>query len=80
VRSQETDTVLLLRRWRNICRSFRNKAADETLGTERYSVSDDDFSQVAPLVNGRLGKEVFVTGDPEHVVSIIMQRCWLFAL
>ncbi|KAG8426425.1 hypothetical protein J3459_008155 [Metarhizium acridum] len=49
VKSDEHDTTLLLRRWRNTSRLFRT-------------------SEIAPLVSGKRGKEVFVNGDPEYGV------------
>merc|ERR1711939_306322 len=51
VKAQETDTALLLRRWRNTSRLYRNKVAEEALKVERESKSGE-FSDIAPLVNG----------------------------
>ncbi|UNI22636.1 hypothetical protein JDV02_008504 [Purpureocillium takamizusanense] len=67
VRAQETDTTLLLRRWRNTSRLYKNKVALEALRIERESTTGE-FNEVAPLVSGKRGKEVFVNGDPEHGV------------
>ncbi|PHH90594.1 hypothetical protein CDD83_3200 [Cordyceps sp. RAO-2017] len=67
VAADETDTTLLLRRWRNTTRLFRNRVALEALAVERDSKTGE-FAEVAPLVSGKRGKEVFTTGDPEHGV------------
>ena len=69
VRAQETDTTLLLRRWRNTSRLYKNKVAEEALKIERESPTGK-FEEVAPFVSGKRGKEVFVNGDPEFGVSI----------
>ncbi|PTB68987.1 inosine monophosphate dehydrogenase [Trichoderma citrinoviride] len=67
VRGQETDTALLLRRWTNTTRLYKNKVAEEALKVERESKTGE-FSEVAPFVSGKRGKEVFINGDPEHGV------------
>lgn len=68
VGAQETDTTLLLRRWRNTSRLYKNKVALEALRIERESPTGE-FAEVAALVSGKRGKDVFVNGDPEHGVS-----------
>lgn len=67
VKAQETDTTLLLRRWKNTSRLYKNKVALEALKVERESKTGE-FAEVAPLVSGKRGKEVFVNGDPEFGV------------
>ncbi|KAH6605738.1 nitronate monooxygenase [Trichoderma cornu-damae] len=67
VRGQETDTTLLLRRWTNTTRLYKNQVALDALKIERESTTGD-FSEVAPFVSGKRGKEVFVNGDPEFGV------------
>ncbi|CAM1501993.1 Fc.00g039770.m01.CDS01 [Cosmosporella sp. VM-42] len=67
VKAQETDTTLLLRRWRNTSRLYKNKVAEEALKVERESKTGE-FAEVAALVSGKRGKEVFVNGDPEFGV------------
>ena len=67
VKSQETDTALLLRRWRNTTRLYRNKVTDDALKVERESPSED-FAAIAPYVSGKRGREVFLNGDPEYGV------------
>jgi NADH:quinone reductase (non-electrogenic) len=68
VKAQETDTTLLLRRWKNTSRLYKNKVTEEALKIERESPTGK-FEEVAPLVSGKRGKEVFTTGDPEFGVS-----------
>jgi len=67
VRVQEGDTILLLRRWRNTTRLFRNKVAEDALKVELESPTGE-FAEVAPLVSGKRGREVFLNGDPQHGV------------
>ncbi|RDA91260.1 hypothetical protein CP533_0659 [Ophiocordyceps camponoti-saundersi (nom. inval.)] len=67
VSADETDTILLLRRWRNTSRLYKNTVALEALKIERES-QKGEFAEVAPLVSGKRGKEVFVNGDPDHGV------------
>ncbi|KAF4125622.1 NAD(P)H-dependent flavin oxidoreductase YrpB, nitropropane dioxygenase family [Geosmithia morbida] len=67
VASSESDTTLLLRRWRNTTRLFKNKVAEEAARIESESTTGK-FEEVAALVSGKRGREVFVTGDVEHGV------------
>lgn len=67
VKAQETDTTLLLRRWRNTSRLYKNKVAEEALKIERESATGK-FEEVAHLVSGKRGREVFNNGDPEFGV------------
>ncbi|CAG9943753.1 unnamed protein product [Clonostachys rosea f. rosea IK726] len=67
VRAQETDTTLLLRRWRNTTRLYKNKVTQEALEIERTSPTGE-FQEVAALVSGKRGKQVFENGDPEFGV------------
>jgi NAD(P)H-dependent flavin oxidoreductase YrpB (nitropropane dioxygenase family) len=67
VKAQETDTALVLRRWKNTTRLYRNKVTEEALKIERESKTGE-FSEVAPYVSGKRGKEVFINGDPEYGV------------
>lgn len=67
VEAQETDTELVLRRWRNTSRLFGNKVAKEAVRVERESRSGK-FEDVAPLVSGKRGREVFVNGDVDYGV------------
>jgi NAD(P)H-dependent flavin oxidoreductase YrpB (nitropropane dioxygenase family) len=72
VKAQETDTELVLRRWKNTSRMFSNKVARDAIKIERES-STGKFEEVAPYVSGKRGREVFLNGDPEHGVSDTFQ-------
>ncbi|KAL9598618.1 MAG: hypothetical protein Q9219_004363 [cf. Caloplaca sp. 3 TL-2023] len=67
VAAKETDTELVLRRWRNTSRLFSNKVAREAVKVERESQSGA-FEDVAPYVSGKRGREVFLNGDVDHGV------------
>lgn len=67
VEAQETDTELVLRRWRNTSRLFGNKVAKEAVKAERESASGK-FEDVAPFVSGKRGREVFINGDVDYGV------------
>lgn len=69
VRAEETDTTLVMRRWKNTTRFYKNKVALQALKVEKESTSGE-FEELAPLVNGKRGKEVFVNGDLEFGVSL----------
>ena len=69
VDAQETDTELVLRRWKNTSRLFANKIAKEAVKAERESTSGK-FEDVAPYVSGKRGREVFINGDVDYGVSI----------
>ena len=62
VKAQETDTELVMRRWRNTSRLYKNKPSMEAARIERES-STGKFEEIQPLVSGRRGREVFITGD-----------------
>jgi len=67
VEAQETDTELVLRRWKNTSRLFANKIAKEAVKVERESTSGK-FEDVAPYVSGKRGREVFINGDVDFGV------------
>ena len=67
VEAQETDTELVLRRWRNTSRLFGNKVAREAVKIERESTSGK-FEDVAPYVSGKRGRQVFLNGDKDYGV------------
>ena len=67
VESQETDTELVLRRWKNTSRLFKNKVTDEAVQIEKTSTSGK-FEEVGPLVSGKRGREVFLNGDKDYGV------------
>lgn len=68
VRAQETDTTLLMRRWKNTSRLYKNKVALDALKIERES-KEGKFEEISPYVSGKRGKEVFIKGDTEFGVS-----------
>ena len=68
VDSQETDTALVMRRWKNTTRLYRNKVTDAAAKVERESKTGE-FAEIAPFVSGKRGREVFLNGDPEFGVS-----------
>ena len=70
VDAQETDTELVLRRWRNTSRLFANKVAKEAVKVERESVTGK-FEEVAPFVSGKRGRQVFLNGDKDYGVSAV---------
>lgn len=67
VNAQESDTKLLLRRWKNTSRLFNNKVASEAYKIEQESTTGE-FSEVAHLMSGKRGREVFLNGDIDHGV------------
>lgn len=67
VNAQETDTALVLRRWKNTSRLFANKVTQEALKVEKESKSGE-FSEIAPFVSGKRGREVFLNGDVDFGV------------
>ena len=67
VNAQETNTELVLRRWKNTSRLYANKVAKEAVKAERESVSGK-FEDVAGYVSGKRGREVFINGDVDHGV------------
>lgn len=67
VEAQETDTELLLRRWKNTTRLFKNKITAEAVRIEKESTTGK-FEEVGPYVSGKRGREVFVNGDKDYGV------------
>ncbi|PWY90783.1 inosine monophosphate dehydrogenase [Aspergillus heteromorphus CBS 117.55] len=67
VKADETDTALVLRRWKNTTRLFGNKVTQEALKVERESKTGE-FSEIAPFVSGKRGREVFLNGDVDFGV------------
>jgi NADH:quinone reductase (non-electrogenic) len=70
VDAQETDTALILRKWRNTSRLFSNKIAKEAVKVEKEDTTGD-FGQsgIGNLVSGKRGREVFLSGDVDYGVS-----------
>lgn len=67
VRAQETDTELVLRRWKNTNRLYKNKVSAAAAKIEKESQTGK-FEEVAPYVSGKRGREVFINGDPDYGV------------
>ncbi|KAJ5494960.1 NADH:quinone reductase [Penicillium diatomitis] len=67
VKSQETDTALVLRRWKNTSRLFANKVTQDALKIEKESTTGD-FAEIGPYVSGQRGRQVFINGDPDYGV------------
>ncbi|KKY14083.1 putative 2-nitropropane dioxygenase family [Phaeomoniella chlamydospora] len=67
VDADETDTALVLRRWRNTTRLFKNKVTNEVVKIEKESTRGE-FQEVQPLMSGKRGREVFLNGDKEFGV------------
>ncbi|ORX96966.1 2-nitropropane dioxygenase [Clohesyomyces aquaticus] len=67
VDAQETDTELVLRRWKNTSRLFANKAAKDAVKIEKESPTGK-FEEVAPYVSGKRGRQVFINGDKDFGV------------
>ncbi|KAI2469609.1 hypothetical protein F4781DRAFT_393445 [Annulohypoxylon bovei var. microspora] len=67
VQAQETDTALVMRRWTNTTRLYRNKVTDQVVKIEQESKTGE-FAEIAPYVSGKRGREVFINGDAEFGV------------
>ncbi|KAK7744685.1 hypothetical protein SLS62_010104 [Diatrype stigma] len=67
VAADEADTALVMRRWRNTTRLYRNKVTDAAAKVERESKTGE-FAEIALYVSGKRGREVFLNGDPEYGV------------
>lgn len=67
VEAKETDTELVLRRWRNTSRLFSNGVARDAVKVEKES-KEGKFEEVAPFVSGKRGRQVFINGDVEFGV------------
>ncbi|KAJ5776985.1 hypothetical protein N7520_000231 [Penicillium odoratum] len=67
VNADETDTALVLRRWKNTSRLFANQVTKDALKVEKESTTGE-FSEIAPYVSGKRGREVFINGDKDYGV------------
>ncbi|KAK4501184.1 hypothetical protein PRZ48_006991 [Zasmidium cellare] len=67
VKAQETDTKLVLRKWRNTSRLFKNKVSDQAYEIENRPETKE-FEAVGPYVSGKRGRQVFLNGDPDYGV------------
>lgn len=64
VKATERDTALIFRTLHNTARVFRNKIANEVIAIERKP-GGAEFAEVAPLVSGQRGKQVYENGDSD---------------
>jgi len=67
VDASEHDTELVLRRWKNTSRLFKNKVVQDAVRIEKSSTTGK-FEEVAPYVSGKRGREVFINGDKDFGV------------
>ncbi|KAF7123003.1 hypothetical protein CNMCM5793_001179 [Aspergillus hiratsukae] len=67
VASDENNTNLVMRRWKNTSRLFKNKVSEEALKVEKESKTGE-FAEIAPFVSGKRGREVFLNGDIDYGV------------
>ncbi|KAH7080866.1 putative 2-nitropropane dioxygenase family oxidoreductase [Paraphoma chrysanthemicola] len=67
VDASEHDTQLVMRKWTNTTRYFKNKVSDDALEVEKASTTGK-FEEIAPYVSGKRGREVFINGDKEFGV------------
>jgi len=68
VGGNEADTELLLRKWKNTSRFFKNTVAVEAKKIETGQ-AESQFKDVAHLVAGQRGKQVFIHGDIDFGVG-----------
>ena len=71
VNAEETDTQLLMRRWTNTARFFKNKVTEAAAKIEKESQSGK-FEEIADYVSGKRGRQVFLNGDPDYGVSHLL--------
>ena len=67
-KASEHDTALVMRKWTNTTRLYKNKVTNEAIKVEAQS-DGSTFEPMAPLMSGKRGREVFVNGDPDYGVS-----------
>lgn len=68
VNATEDDTDLLMRRYKNTARFFRNPVTQAAAKIERESTTGK-FEEIAEYVSGKRGRQVFINGDPDYGVS-----------
>jgi len=69
VKADETDTELVLRKWRNTSRLFANKVAKDAVAIEKSDTTGDFAkSGIGEYVSGKRGRQVFLNGDVDHGV------------
>lgn len=62
----ERGSVLMFRTLHNTARVIRNKVSDEVERIEKEKGTSLDFSDLAPLVAGKYGREAEAMDDPDH--------------
>lgn len=81
VKGDEAETVLLMRKWKNTSRLFKNEVAMEAKRIETLKPGSE-FKDIQHLVAGQRGKRVFIEGDVNAGVSsyrtpnILTKTCW----
>lgn len=68
VESDERSTTLVYRPFRNTARIYKNKIAVQVNAIEKERAKDLVFEDIAELVNGKRGKQVFIDGDSDFGV------------
>jgi NAD(P)H-dependent flavin oxidoreductase YrpB (nitropropane dioxygenase family) len=69
VNAEESDTQLVLRKWRNTSRLFANKVALQAAEIEKADTTGDfDKSGIGAFMSGKRGKQVFLNGDVDYGV------------
>ncbi|KAB2578203.1 2-nitropropane dioxygenase NPD [Lasiodiplodia theobromae] len=67
VQAQETDTQLVMRRWKNTTRLFKNQVSNDAARIEKES-KEGKFEEIGPYVSGKRGRQVFINGDKDFGV------------
>jgi len=67
VEASELDTALIFRSLRNTSRVFKNAVAEKVVEIEALP-GETQFDEIAPLVKGVRGRELFESGDLDHGV------------
>jgi NAD(P)H-dependent flavin oxidoreductase YrpB (nitropropane dioxygenase family) len=79
VDAQETDTHLLLRKWRNTSRLFANKVATAALKVEQEDTTGDfGKSGIGQYMSGQRGRQVFINGDADYGVCFTRRFCLIY--
>lgn len=68
VNATEDDTDLLMRRWTNTARFYRNSVTQAAGKIEKESTTGK-FEEIADYVSGKRGRQVFLNGDPDYGVD-----------
>lgn len=71
VKGDESDTELLMRKWKNTSRLFKNDVAKEAKRIETLKPGSE-FKDVQHLVAGKRGKRVFIEVDVNAGISSLL--------